>query len=108
MVRLIVLRTAGQGKLSRAGYLYDAEGLEKAEEGRHLVLVARQLDDERVLREVGDLGAEDLLDLEDLGPALRVGPHLDEHELPCDRALVLEVHDLDHVNQLTELLRAEV
>jgi hypothetical protein len=43
--------------------------------------------------------------LHDSGPAGFIGAHLDEHELALDGVVALQLHHLDDVDQLVELLR---
>jgi hypothetical protein len=85
-------------------------GLMSLEEGGDLVLVAGELDDEGVVRDVHDLGAEEGGDLDDLGAGLGVALHLAEDELAGDvfDLLAGEVLDGDDVDQLVEGLDAAV
>src|SRR5262249_1302493 len=99
---------AFEGEAAGAGELEDAEGLEEAEEGVDLLVVAGGLDDEGVGGEVDDFGAEDLVDLEDLRAGLAIGADLHEHELAGDGLALLEIDDFDDVDELPELFDAEV
>src|SRR5690606_10292284 len=74
----------------------------------HLVVVAGALDHHVVVVKVHDLGAENVLDLEDLGAGLRGGPDLDEDQLAHHGGAVGEIDDIDDVDQLAQLLDAKV
>ena len=54
--------------------------------------------------DVDDLAAEDLGELHDLGAAVAVGGDLEQRQLARDRLVGLEVADLDHVDELVQLL----
>ena len=84
--------------------LADAERLEHAQQGVELVGVAGGLDGHRVGGDVDDLGPEQLDGLEHVRAGLQVGPDLDQHQLALDRRRRLELDDLEHVDQLVELL----
>jgi hypothetical protein len=105
-----LLEAAGKGDGAGAGGLEDAVRADEVEEGADLVLVARELDDEGVVGDVDDLGAEEGGDLEDLGAGLLVALHLAEDELAGDVVDLLagEVVDGDDVDQLIEGLDAAV
>ncbi len=71
-----LLEAAGQGDGACAGGGEDAVRADELEERADLVLVAGELDDERVVRDVHDLGAEEGGDLDDFGPGLNVALNL--------------------------------
>ena len=73
-------------------------------EGLDLVGAARHLDRQRAPGDVDDLRPEDLGELHDLGAALDRGGDLEQRHLAGDRLARLHVPDLDHVDQLVELL----
>ena len=54
--------------------------------------------------DVDDVRAEQLDDLEHVGALRGVGPDLDQQQLALHRRGVLELDDLDHVDQLVQLL----
>jgi hypothetical protein len=72
-----LLEAAGQGDGAGAGGSEDAVRADELEEGGDLVLVAGELDDDGVVGDVDDLGAEEGGDLDDLGAGLLVALHLD-------------------------------
>src|SRR5690606_32538146 len=96
------------GQHAGAGEFENAEGFDELEERGHLALVAGELDDDVALGDVDDLRAEDVADLHDLGAGGAGGLDLHEHELADDGLALLEVHHIDHVDELAELLDAEV
>ena len=71
---------------------------------RELVGVAGDLDGHRVGRDVDDLGPEQLDRVEHLAARGGVGADLDQHQLAVDRERAVELDDLDHLDQLVELL----
>src|SRR5215204_5193696 len=95
---------AGDGDLARAGHLDEAERAHHALERLDFLPGARDLHDHGAARDVDDLAAEDLHDLHDLAAARAVGGDLEQRELARDRVGRLEVADLDHVDQLVQLL----
>jgi len=105
-----LLEAAGQGDGAGAGGREDAVGADELEEGADLVLVAGELDDDGVVGDVDDLGAEEGGDLDDLGAGLGVALHLAEDELAGDvfDLFAGEVLDGDDVDQLIEGLDAAV
>src|SRR5262249_26769325 len=90
--------------LSRPHDLEDAERLQQLEERVHLLFRARDLDDVGLARDVDDLRAEDVDEVGELAAGLLVGAHLDEHELALDVLRLREVADLDHADELVQLL----
>ena len=56
------------------------------------------------LRRVDDVAAEDLRELEDLAARRPLGGDLEQRQLAGDRAGGLEVADLEHVDELVQLL----
>ena len=62
------------------------------------------LDGHRVGRDVDDLGPEQLDGVEHLAAGVGVGPDLDQQQLAVDRGRAVELDDLDHLDQLVELL----
>ena len=105
-----LLEAAGQGDGAGTGGREDAVGADEVEEGADLVLVAGELDDDGVVGDVDDLGAEKGGDLDDLGAGLGVALHLAEDELAGDvfDLFAGEVLDGDDVDQLLEGLDAAV
>src|SRR6478609_3220112 len=85
--------------------LLDAERLEDVEQGSELVGGAGGLDDDRVGRHVDDLGLEELDRVDDLAAGRRVGTDLDEQDLALHRGVRVELDDLEHLDELVELLR---
>ena len=51
------------------------------------------------------LHAEDVADLHDARARLALGAHLHQHQLALDRVAGLVLEDLDHVDELVQLLR---
>src|SRR3954468_2405185 len=96
--------TARDRDLARAHHLDHPERPDHLLEGVDLVRRAGDLDDERLARHVDDLAAEDLHRLEHLGALGAVGGDLEQRQLAGDRALGLAVADLDHVDELVQLL----
>src|SRR5215218_5367082 len=90
--------------LARAGHLDQAERAHHALERLDLLPGARDLDDHGAAGDVDDLAAEDLHDLHDLAAARAVGGDLEQRELARDGLRRLEVADLDHVDELVQLL----
>src|SRR5690606_25739255 len=84
--------------------LADAEGLEHGEEVVQLVGVAGDLDRHGVGRHVDHLGLEELHRVEHLATRLGVGPDLDQQQLTAHRGGATELDDLEHLDQLVELL----
>src|SRR5215216_5221734 len=95
---------AGQGDPAGAGQLADAVGVEQLEHGLDLGRAAGGLDGQGVGADVDDLGPEHLGQLDDLVADRRVGLDLDQDQLALHRLVVLELDDLEHVDQLVELL----
>jgi len=89
----------------RARELHDAEVVEQLEQRRELLRIARRLDRERLVGGIGHAHAEDLAVLEDPRTHVAFGAHLDEHQLTLDGLVGLVLEDLDHVDQLVQLLR---
>src|SRR3954447_6886485 len=96
--------TARDRDLPRAHRLDHPERPDHLLEGVDLVRRAGDLDDQRLARHVDDLAPEDLHRLEHLGALGAVGGDLEQRQLASDRALGLEVADLDHVDELVQLL----
>src|SRR5215207_4897353 len=98
------LAAAGQGDPAGAGQLADAVGVEQLEHGLDLGRAAGGLDGQGVGADVDDLGPEHLGQLDDLVADRRVGLDLDQDQLPLHRPVRLQLDDLEHVDQLIELL----
>src|SRR5215211_4801879 len=98
------LAAAGQGDPPGAGELADAVGVEQLKHGLDLGGAAGGLDGEGVGADVDDLGPEHLGQLDDLVADGRVGLDLDQDQLALHRLVVLQLNDLEHVDQLVELL----
>src|SRR3954469_417265 len=96
--------TSRDRDLARAHHLDHPERADHLLEGVDLVGRARDLHDQRLAGDVDDLAAEDLDRLEHLGALTAVGGDLEQRQLAGDRALGLEVADLDHVDELVQLL----
>src|SRR3954451_2878903 len=90
--------------LAGAHHLDHPERPDHLLEGVDLLRRAGDLDDERLARHVDDVAAEDLDDLEHLGALGPVGGDLEQRQLARDRSVGLEVADLDHVDELVQLL----
>ena len=97
-------RAATDGDHARLHELADAEGLQHAQQVGELVGVADGLDGDRVGGDVDDLGAEELDGVEHRAAGGGVGPDLDEQQLAVDRPGAVELDDLDHLDELVELL----
>ena len=69
-----------------------------------LVGAAGGLDGDGLRGDVHGLGAEQLDDLDDLGAGLVVGAHLHQNQFALDGGGRLQLDDLQHVDQLVELL----
>src|SRR5215470_6950516 len=67
-------------------------------------MAAGRLHGDRVQRHVHDVGAEQFHRLEHLRPGVAVGADLDQDELALHGLRRLELDDLEHVDQLVELL----
>src|SRR5450759_3138962 len=95
---------APHGDRARAHDLEDAQRLQQLEERFELVVGADHAQRERAAIHVDDLGLEDLGDLQRLGAfvALAGDPH--QQELGGDGVVGVEVADLDHVDELVQLL----
>ena len=78
--------------------------LQQTEQRVNLALGAGGLDGQRFRIHVHHAHAEQTHDLEHVGTDGLVGGHLDEHQLALHSGLRIEVHDLQHVQQLVELL----
>src|SRR5215211_2501381 len=98
------LAAAGQGDPAGAGQLADAVGVEQLEHGLDLGRAAGGLDGEGLGADVDDLGPEHLGQLDDLVADRRVGLDLDQDQLALDGPVRLQLDDLEHVDQLIELL----
>src|SRR6187431_3184318 len=70
-----------------------------------LVGSADGLNHERLRRDVDDVGAEQVDDLQYVSTLAGVGAQLDEQQFALHRTLAIELNDLEHVHQLVELLR---
>ena len=79
-------------------------GPDHALEGVDLLVRPGHLDGQAAARDIDDLRPEDLRELHDLGAALHRRLNPEQGHLPGDRLLRLHVADLDHVDQLVELL----
>ena len=90
------------------GLLDDAEGSDELEECAYLVLVAGHLDNEAIRANVDDLAPENIADLSDLRTSLGIGLDLQDDQFPADGLSLDEILDIDHVDQLIELLHALV
>src|SRR3954451_21248320 len=96
--------TSRDRDLARAHHLDHPERADHLLEGVDLVGRARDLHDQRLAGDVDDLAAEDLDRLEHLGALTAVGGDLEQRQLAGHGALGLEVADLDHVDELVQLL----
>src|SRR5581483_9751127 len=84
--------------------LHHAEVPEQVEERLQLLGLAGDLEREGRARHVHHVRAEDRRDLHDALAGFPAGPDLDQHELAFDGLAGLELEDLDHVDELVELL----
>src|SRR3954468_24379543 len=101
--RSLVVTTAYRD-LSRADDFDQAVRTNHPLEGLDLVGGAGHLDRHRPPRHVNDFGPEDLGELDDLGPVLDRRGDLEQGHLPGDRLFRLHVADLQHVDELVQLL----
>src|SRR3954471_21406682 len=85
--------------------LDDAEVAEHPEQRLELLGLARGLECQRPVRHVDDVHTEHVGDLHDPGAVVAVGAHLHEHQLALDGRSLIVLEDLDHVDQLVQLLR---
>src|SRR5207249_4964970 len=86
------------------GDVADAERFHQFNECGDFGFVAGDLDGQRFVRDVHDLRPEDVANLHDFGPGLRVDADLDQHQLAIDIFAIAEILHLDHVHELVELL----
>ena len=98
------LGAAAQGHRPGLDQLADAERLQHPQQGVELVAAAGDLDRDRVRRHVDDAGAEQRDGLQDVAAGRGIGAHLDQHELALHGGRRLELDDLEHVDQLVQLL----
>ena len=97
---------ARHGDLAGADQLDQAERADHVLEGLDLVVGAGDLHGHAALRHVHGLAAEDLGELHHLGAGVAVlARDLEQRQLAGHRLLGLEVADLDHVDELVQLLR---
>ena len=87
-----------------ADHLDDPERPQQVGEVLDLLLFAGDLDDHRLLRDVDDARAEDVRQLVHLAAVLARDRHLDQRQVAVERRLLRHVLDLDHVDQLVEVL----
>src|SRR5690242_12640911 len=83
--------------------LADTVRLEHLQQGVELVGSTGRLDGDRVVGDVDGLGPEEVDDLEDLAAVLRRATDLGQDQLAPDSRR-LELDDLEHLDQLVELL----
>src|SRR5271166_7125675 len=95
---------AADGHHPRLHELLDPERLEHLDQRVELLPVPGRLHRDHVERDVHHLGAEQVDGFEHPRPALRVGPDLDQDQLALHRGARLELDDLQHVDQLVQLL----
>src|SRR3954454_2921428 len=96
--------TASNSYLARADHFDQPVRADHPLEGLDLVGGAGDLDRHRPPRHVDDFRPEDLRELDDLGPVLDRRGDLEEGHLAGDRLLRLHVADLQHVDELVQLL----
>ena len=77
--------------------------LQQAEQRVDLAFGAGGLDGQRFRIHVHHAHAEQTHDLQHVGTVGLVGGHLDEHQLALHGGFRIEVHDLQHMQQLVEL-----
>jgi hypothetical protein len=82
----------------------DAEGPQQLDDGLDLGGLPGGLQRVGVRRHVDHLRPEDVADAQDLRPVRRLGVHLQQEHLALHVILAGEVRDLDHVDQLVQLL----
>ncbi len=100
-------RSSGRGgpRYGRSGRARGSRTAGAARRARRFLGVADHLERDRLRPDVDDVGAEDGRDLHHAGPGLaRLGRDLDQGELALDPFAPGQVRDLDHVDQLVELL----
>src|SRR6201996_3013668 len=97
--------TTGDGDLAGADHFDQPVGADHPLEGLDFVGRAGDLDGHRAAGDVDDFGAEDLGELDDLGAVLDRGGDLEQGHLAGDGVLRLHVADLQHVDELVQLLR---
>src|SRR5439155_25789120 len=90
--------------LTRAHHLDHPERADHLFERVDFVGRPGDLDDQGFPRHVDDLAAEDLDGLEHLGALRPVGGDLEQRQLASDGVVGLEIADLEHVDELVELL----
>src|ERR1700730_5844025 len=99
-----MLHCADHRDFPRTHDLLDAERAHQIDERLDLVGVAGHLDGYREIDDVDHVTAKGGDDRVELGPRALVHRHLHHHHLAVDSTDVLEVGDLDHRDQLVELL----
>lgn len=77
--------------------------LQQTEQRVDLAFCAGGLDGQRLRIHVHHAHAEQTHDLQHVGTVGLVGGHLDEHQLALHGGFRIEVHDLQHMQQLVEL-----
>jgi hypothetical protein len=93
-----------RSRRARASHLNKSERPHHALERLDLLVRSGDFHDHRSPLDVDDLAAKDLDDLHDLAARSGVGGDLEQRHLARDRLLRLEVADLEHVDELVQLL----
>src|SRR3954469_1192167 len=97
-------RTPAQRDGPRLGHLLDPQRGQDGEQRLQLVGGAGGLESHRVGVDVDDAGAEQLRRLQHLRAVRQRGADLDEQQLALHRGALLELDDLDHLDELVQLL----
>ena len=79
-------------------------GLAHLDEAVDFVLVANDLEDDRVRGDVDHVGAKNVCDIEQFVPIDVVAADFHQRHLASDHVLVRQIADFDHVDELVELL----
>ena len=88
----------------RSNQFLDAERLEQINDGLELLWITRHLDGVGRGRRVNHVGPENICDPERFGSVFCLGMNLDERRLPRNEFTLIEIHDLDDIDQLIQLL----
>ena len=103
-IQAALCAATGHRDTAGAHHLDHAKGAQQLDQAVHAIFGADGLNDQRVQRDVHDLGAVDVHDLHHLGARLGVGAHLDQRQLTHNCRLVGDILDTRYVNLLFQLL----
>src|SRR5699024_6112445 len=98
-------RAAGHRSHGRLDELANTEGLQNIQQRLQLGRGARRLDNQRVRADVHNVGTEELRSLDNLGAVAISGSDLDQQQTALHRGLRIRTRQLEHRNQLVQLLR---